>query len=124
MPKCISCSNSNTCTKCEENYFFISDDYSQCQDISGNNYYYDTNEKQYKECSDRFPNCELCIIDDKKNFICKKCSSNYALKNDDNNNIACDLLENLEENMMYYTNDSGIASNNKSNSSKNDGKFF
>ena len=110
MPKCISCSNSNTCTKCEENYSFIGNDYSQCQDISGNNYYYDTNEKQYKECSDTFPNCELCIIDDKKNFICKKCSSNYALKNDDNNNIACDLLENLEENNMFYTNDSGIIS--------------
>ena len=61
-----------------------------------------------KECSDLFPNCELCIIDNKQNLICKQCSSGYALKNIDINNIVCDLLENLEDNKMYYTNDSGI----------------
>ena len=108
MTNCITCSDSNTCTKCEQNYFMIGNDHSQCVDISGNNYYYDFDSKQYKECSDAFPNCELCIIDDKKNLICEKCSSEYSLKNDGDNNIVCDLLENLEENNMYYTNDSGI----------------
>ena len=108
MPNCITCSDSNTCTKCENNYYMIGDDNSQCVDISGNNYYYDINSNQYKECSDAFPNCELCIIDNKQNLICKQCSSEYALKNDAKDNIVCDLLENLEENNLYYTNDSGI----------------
>ena len=108
MPKCISCSDSNTCNKCEENYAFIGDDYSQCQDLSGNNYYYDTNEKQYKECANKFPNCDVCKIDDKNNFICEQCLSDYALKNDVENNIVCDLLENVEKDNLYYTLDSGI----------------
>ena len=120
ITNCISCSDSNTCDKCQENFALIGDDKTQCKDLSDNNYYYDFEKMQYKECSYKFPNCEKCIIDKKNNFICQKCFSDYALKNDDNNNIICDLLSNLKNNKMYYTNDSGIEYFSCSNSLFND----
>ena len=106
LPNCDLCSNSNVCTKCKNNFAIIGTDYTKCENLLSKKYYYDTNQNQYKECSYKVLNCDTCIIDNKNNFICEQCISNYVLKHD--NSIECDLKSNLESNDNYYTNDSGL----------------
>ena len=75
------------------------------QKLSEQKYYYDNDLGKYKLCSYKLSNCEKCIIKNNE-FICKECSSEYALKHDEN--TACADKSSLEGNENFYTNDSGI----------------
>ena len=76
------------------------------KDISSGKFYLDTETGKYEYCSHKITNCERCLIDNDNNFNCQECKSNYVFKH--NNNIECVLKTSLEENNLYYTNDSGI----------------
>ena len=76
------------------------------KDISSDKFYLDTETGKYEYCSHKITNCERCLIDNDNNFNCQECKSNYVFKH--NNNIECVLKTSLEENNLYYTNDSGI----------------
>ena len=76
------------------------------KDISSGKFYLDTETGKYEYCSHKITNCERCLIDNDNNFNCQECKSNYVFKH--NNNLECVLKTSLEENYLYYTNDSGI----------------
>ena len=105
---CNKCTNENRCTECNSNYAIIDDNYSECQDLSGGKYYYDNNLQKYKLCSFKYPNCEKCLVEN-NNIICKECSSRFAFKHD--NSVECteeSILKTLQNNKMFFSNDSGI----------------
>ena len=105
IENCNKCTDSTHCTECEQNFVIIDDDYSECKSLSEQKYYYDNELGKYKLCSYKLSNCEKCITKNNE-FICKECSSEYALKHDEN--FACAVKSSLEGNENFYTNDSGI----------------
>ena len=121
ITNCDTCSNYNTCTKCKDNFAFIEDDHTKCEDLSTKKYYYETSLSKYKECSYKLPNCETCRKDSENNFICEQCKSNYVFKHD--NNLECSLKSDLSNNKMFFSNDSGINYYSCSNSLYNSVSF-
>ena len=106
LPNCELCSNSEACNKCKDNFAIIGNDFTKCENLLTKKYYYDDELNQYKECSYRFPYCDKCIIDNENNFICEQCITDYAFKHD--NSVECSEKLNLETNLNYFTNNSGI----------------
>ena len=105
MNNCDTCSGSGVCTTCKENYVFIDDDHTKCEDFRTQKYYYDSSSGKYKLCSNGLDNCETCIIDN-NNFICKQCKSDFVIKHE--NDIECAQKSTLINNNQFYTNDSQI----------------
>ena len=102
---CEKCTSSNYCTQCKNNYVFVEDDHTKCEDFSTEKYYFDNDSQKYRFCSNKLSDCDKCkFLNDI--LICTLCLSDYVLKHDEN--IQCDEKLNLEENPNYYTNDSGI----------------
>ena len=81
--KCLICHGQATnCTKCSENYYFITTSPSECQSVSYINnlpdkYYLPKGSDTYYQCD---PNC-VCEL--KKDY-CTSCTNNYILKPDEN----------------------------------------
>ena len=110
IENCDECNAVNYCTKCNQNFAIIGDDHSKCENLSTEKYYLDKTDSKYKLCSNGLLNCEKCINDPENNkeFKCKKCIVDYALKYIDNNNIECALKEDLQRDKTFYSNDTGI----------------
>ena len=83
IENCEKCSSSTHCNKCKDNFAIIEDIYNICQDLSSEKYYYDDISGKYKLCSTKMTNCEKCSSN-VNNFICKQCTTNYAVKYDTN----------------------------------------
>ena len=83
IPHCNICDNEITCTICENDYYFLNDDYKAC--ISINNLkpdyeYYKEDELNYHTCSFKgVKNCKECT--DKK--TCTLCDDNFAFLSPD-----------------------------------------
>ena len=119
ISNCKSCTSSDYCIECNENFAIIGTDHSKCEDLSTKKYYKDT-DNLYHQCSYKTANCETCRVDGNNNFICEKCEATYAFKHNSDNSIQCGLKSELESNNEYYTNDSGLNFYSCSNSLFND----
>ena len=119
ISNCKSCTSSDYCVECNENFAIIGTDHSKCEDLSTKKYYKDT-DNLYHQCSYKKVNCETCRVDGNNNFICEKCEATYAFKHNSDNSIQCGLKSELESNNEYYTNDSGLNFYSCSNSLFND----
>ena len=76
IPHCETCLNKNQCTKCEDNYFFINEDRTQCfNKIDKKKYYIEEGGKIYYSCSYNMANCIECENKTK----CTLCDENYFL---------------------------------------------
>ena len=76
IPHCETCLSEKQCTKCEDNYFFINEDRSQCfNEIDEKKYYSEEGGKIYYSCSYSMPNCIEC----KNKTKCLLCDENYFL---------------------------------------------
>ena len=103
IENCEKCSSSTHCNKCKDNFAIIEDIYDICEDLSTEKYYYDDLSGKFKLCSTKMTNCEKCITN-VNNFICKQCTTNYAVKYD--TNIECEQITLLENDNNFYSNDS------------------
>ena len=88
---CQKCTSSSNCLSCKENFAIIGEDHSKCEDLRTKHYYKDIELNQYKECSYKLSNCEICLIDNNNDFICQKCKDDYSLKHEGANSIECIL---------------------------------
>ena len=111
IDKCEKCDDENTCKKCINNnslnYGIIGDDYSQCKDLSTNEYYFDIRTQQNLPCSETLNFCKKCsqigeMID------CIECDSDdYVLIHDDIDEcILKNTIQNDNSN-NYFSDDEG-----------------
>ena len=95
---CLTCTDESHCTKCKNNYIFLRGETRECFIFEQNKLYIENN--NYYPCYDAFPKCDEC--NEKGN--CYKCSENYYLIFDANNNLKCEQI-NVSK---YYRNENGV----------------
>ena len=78
--------------KCENNFAVVENDNTKCEDLSTNKYYFNMSENKYKLCSNKFNQCEKCLIknENNSNLMCIKCFDDFSLIHKDWDNIFCD----------------------------------
>ena len=103
---CKQCNMNQICIKCRENYGLVGDKENDeliiCKSMEEINigYYLNTGNSIYYKCSE---NCEKCYDDN----TCYKCIANYGLiVKEENENVICEKLENLENGYYLDENDS------------------
>ena len=106
ITNCDECSSPIYCNKCANNFAIIENDHSKCEDLSSEDYYYDTTLGQYKQCSFKLANCEKCANNNNDILVCKKCFTNFALKHENINE--CKESSFFVNNNIFFTNDTGI----------------
>lgn len=108
---CLECeypssSSDFKCIKCEENYYFLDNDYTKCHyknDITNEYYKYD--KKNYVKCSSAIDGCKTCESGEK----CLTCSdSDYGILDEDYTTcqeVATGINDNtiFQENNLYYS---------------------
>ena len=100
IPGCDECSGKNECIKCNDNYYFIGEDRTKCNnDINIKIYYTEDNGTSYYPCNNAIQNCNECT----KKTNCNKCNEGYYLMEEDKNKCYNDT----EKIINYYTNDNG-----------------
>ena len=57
IDNCDTCSGSNSCITCKENYAIIEDDHTKCEDLTTEKYYYESSSGKYRLCSNKLDNC-------------------------------------------------------------------
>ena len=102
ISQCDECSGKNKCIKCNENYYFIGEDRTKCNnDLNINKYYTEDNGISYYPCNSSIENCNECS--NKKN--CIKCNDGYFLIGE--NKAKCyNEIKNIDN---YYTDDNGTS---------------
>ena len=114
MPQCYTCTNEslekNLCTKCEEDYYPIYNDFHMINlpllncSRSPEGYYLDKNDSFYKLC---YPTCKKCEIKgDNKTHNCIKCGDNYPyeikINNYSNCYISCKFYHYFDDDNNYH----------------------
>ena len=100
ITNCDECSSENYCTKCKDNFGIIGTDHTKCESLLEEKYYYDTTLEQFKLCSFKTANCELCST--YGDFVCKKCFGDLVLKHESNNNIQCEQKTFFNDKKTYF----------------------
>ena len=102
IENCERCNSPTVCSKCKDGYIPILRDEPICEDLSTNKYYYDSDSKTYKLCSNKMENCNKCNMTNNI-FTCLECSSGYKFLYD--NIIECKEASSLENNNDYFSNE-------------------
>jgi len=98
------------CTLCEENYFFVNENYTNCvkkeEILPIDEYYFNEEKKEYFSCGNinyhQVKNCKKC----NNNFSCTLCDEEYTLI--DENRSMCVNISELGNNYIIDKNDSSI----------------
>ena len=105
---CLYCENGPKCIQCEENHFFLNDNFTRCVHINQlvpSDEYYKIDEKNYYSCGYEkiVENCKKC----ENPYSCLKCEDGYAFQSDLYNK--CYSKEDMkkgfyhnEQETMYY----------------------
>ena len=78
MPHCQECDNNTFCTYCQENYYFVNNNYKECihkDNIVPEDEYYKFDTLNYYSCFKGIPNCKKCTNGE----TCTLCNKDYAL---------------------------------------------
>ena len=97
---CDECELKNQCQKCDNNYFFIGEDRSNCTNgINFSQYYTKDNGISYYPCDTNFPFCDICENENK----CIRCKKGYGFL--ENDRSKCIYVGSNE----YYSEDEGLS---------------
>ena len=93
---CEQCQNGDICDKCQNHFYFLKNDYSNCRnDLDLRKYYSKDGNISFYPCSEAMTQCDFCSTD----IECEKCNDNYYLYKENKNN--CVVLDDIEK---YYKN--------------------
>ena len=105
MPNCRYCNSINYCEECENNYYFLNKNHSECileSSFVPKDEYFKVDDKNYYSCSfkdEAIDNCKKCT----NGSICIKCKDEFAFVS--NNLKECISKKDLEK--KYYHNEDG-----------------
>ena len=107
LPNCKECDNPKTCKKCENDYFFVNENYKECihkDNILPKDDYFQKDDLNYFSCSKGVKNCKKC----RDEHTCNLCDTNYAILDD--NYGECHLKSDIdkgsfpnEDGTFYYS---------------------
>jgi len=89
---CEQCLNDKVCTKCNNNFYSLKNDYTTCRnDLNLDKYYSENNGISYFPCDESISNCDYCS----NKTVCEKCKENFYFYK--GNKGECIDLINLEK---------------------------
>ena len=107
ISNCDTCVNASICTRCQNDYYFINDDFTKCIHISNitQNEYYQYSPIMYYSCSFKngIKNCKNCHKEPTDETYCDLCDNGYAIIY--GNFTFCHVRS--EIGVGYYTNGTG-----------------
>ena len=102
LQNCDECSNSEYCTKCYLNFYFLKNDRSKCiNDKNLSKYYTEDNGESYFPCNEAIPYCDICFNNKSKCIQCESFNGYYFVEEDRT------LCRNDINKSKYYTEDDG-----------------
>ena len=103
FPYCETCSSENICTKCQNDFYFLSESHDECEKLEDKSAYYTLDRGiTYLLCADKIPNCFSCL----NSTFCTKCENNYYMIGNNKNRCYNDYINNFDE---FFTEDGGIS---------------
>ena len=96
ITNCEQCQNGNVCDKCQNHFYFLKNDHTNCRsDLDLRKYYSLDNNISFYPCNEAMTQCDFCSNDTE----CEKCNDNFYLYKENKKN--CIVLDNIER---YYKN--------------------
>ena len=100
---CELCVSENNCTRCQKNYYFLSEEKTSCEQLEDKSAYFTEDfGVSYLLVANYIPNCFSGL----NRTHCTKCQSNYYMIGDDKTKCYNDYISDFNE---YYTEDGGIS---------------
>ena len=91
---CEECEAKNLCTKCENNYYFLGNNKSECRNDFDRRKYYTEDNLTYYPCDTNFEFCDECT----NKYTCTKCKYTYGF-------FGTDRSKCIHVGNEYYTDD-------------------